>query len=681
MLTAFLIESYKNLSADESESLLRRIAFQTANYSFSNGHLNTTFDSSQLPTFQAAVSDIRVNVCWFASLVLSLSSASFGIAVKQWLREYLSMDCIDPLERLRIRHARFQGLRDWKLFQIAAFLPILLQIALALFFVGLCFFTAAVHRSIGITSLFLVSCWAFFFFMSVIAPLFSPRCPYKTTLLKVPFRYARPYIQSLPQRVLRLLTALCARLWKRRIARTITTFDTSSTRTRGRLEKLTWHEDHMNPGIIHTLSSGGFCKDLLRGEEDMLRSADDNDIVIFCDVDAVFLDDRLLDSMRRTLRQRLNPLADAFQFVIAVVQRRSGFTLAEAASRNIERQQPWPWTLSHFLRAALVDMLVESMQYELLRMLPNDWRGLSVQDSEWSGSFAMLVSLVSPHDVTSSSVTRLFEELTTYRLKHEDEYTPLDAFLYQMNTLVSFDSDWPARSLLFLAQALETLKPEDAEQCLRYISYMSFVDRRGGPSVDTYRHLFASYPCNNDGYVVVPTPESIGRGGSMDTYYPLLKCNMGDVNALTPQTIIALLGVAHVILHRWILEQTQSLSKFPEWITILLEFVFEAVPGVINLYDFHAPLTGASDGPGLYRVLADLFTTPHTTRALLHFFADHLLLLPSSLQSDQAFYLRSIRELDDSTCKSSGELMHRFLLTAPIRAHCDYGHRFMHGVL
>lgn len=273
-MTAFLIESYKNLFANESETLLRQMVLQSASYRFTNGYLNSTFDPSQLHTFKAAVSDIRVNVCWFASLILSLSSASFGIAVKQWLREFLAMDCISPQERLRIRDARIHGLADWKLFQIAAFLPILLQISLVLFFVGLCLFTAAVHRSIGITSLFLVSCWAFLFFMSVLTPLFSPRCPYKTTILKVPFRYARPRVRAFFQ--LRL-AAFPRHLLRRlrggtlRNASPTEPADIAFEDTQDSSKELQYHDDYVDLGILDKLSSYVVNEDTVPEEEDVIR--------------------------------------------------------------------------------------------------------------------------------------------------------------------------------------------------------------------------------------------------------------------------------------------------------------------------------------------------------------------------------------------------------------------------
>lgn len=136
------------------------------------------------PPFRPSPNDIRVNVLWFASLIFSLITASFGILVKQWLREYLAVTYPSPYARLRIRHYREPGLIQWQVFEIAAVLPLLQQLSLALFFIGLCYFTASVHESVGNTSLPLVAAWGFCLLVVTILPVFFPRCPYKTTLLK-----------------------------------------------------------------------------------------------------------------------------------------------------------------------------------------------------------------------------------------------------------------------------------------------------------------------------------------------------------------------------------------------------------------------------------------------------------------------------------------------------------------
>lgn len=170
--------------------VLQQIAIQTASYNMLNGMLNSTAQPPMSITdiasqsFQPTDNDIRVNVLWFSSLIFSLITASFGMLVKQWLREYIAVENPSPQARLRIRRFRYPELMKWNVFEIAAVLPVLQQIALSLFFIGLCYFTASVHESVGRTSLPLVAGWAFCFSTVTILPVFFPRCPYKTTLLK-----------------------------------------------------------------------------------------------------------------------------------------------------------------------------------------------------------------------------------------------------------------------------------------------------------------------------------------------------------------------------------------------------------------------------------------------------------------------------------------------------------------
>lgn len=120
-----------------------------------------------------------MNELWFASLIISLAIASSSIAVTQWLREYLVMEYTAPQERIRAWQYRKLGLKTWKVFEIADVLSMLLQLSLALFFIGLCFFTANADERMGLTSVSLVSGWAFFLVSTTFAPVVSPRCPYK----------------------------------------------------------------------------------------------------------------------------------------------------------------------------------------------------------------------------------------------------------------------------------------------------------------------------------------------------------------------------------------------------------------------------------------------------------------------------------------------------------------------
>ncbi len=189
VLSAFLLAAYPALQPDRMDAVIHvldRIATQTESYRLSGSTLTVTNRlPSTLPPLKASANDIRVNVAWFASLIISLITASFAMLVMQWLREFPAVENSSPQARLRIHHFRAPQVTAWAVYEIAAALPLLLQLSLGLFFVGLCYFTAAAHSSIGYTTLPLVIGWALCFFTTTLLPFFFPRCPYKTALLKV----------------------------------------------------------------------------------------------------------------------------------------------------------------------------------------------------------------------------------------------------------------------------------------------------------------------------------------------------------------------------------------------------------------------------------------------------------------------------------------------------------------
>lgn len=199
VLTAFLVESYKNLQVDRTDvaiHILQQIATQS--YSINGGFFNATTPLSPLPDFVPPKWAVRVNVLWFSSLLCSLSVGSFGMLVKQWLQEYLSLDSMSAPLRVRTRIYRKRALRDWRVLEIAALLPFVLQVALVLFFLGMCYFTAVFQDSVSQSSVPLVAGWAFMISCSLLAPLIFPRCPFKTPWLGPLLRQLRkvviPYI-------------------------------------------------------------------------------------------------------------------------------------------------------------------------------------------------------------------------------------------------------------------------------------------------------------------------------------------------------------------------------------------------------------------------------------------------------------------------------------------------------
>ncbi|KAJ3794599.1 hypothetical protein GGU11DRAFT_747839 [Lentinula aff. detonsa] len=134
-VTAFVIESYKwlqpnNFNTNSILQMLQQIALQ------SNVQLSTS-NSSNSNNFSSA-SAVRINSVWFLSLIFSLSTVLLGILCKQWLREHRrDTPCSSSKEALELRQLRFESLEQWGIPALLASLPLILQLALVLFFYGI----------------------------------------------------------------------------------------------------------------------------------------------------------------------------------------------------------------------------------------------------------------------------------------------------------------------------------------------------------------------------------------------------------------------------------------------------------------------------------------------------------------------------------------------------------------
>ncbi|ESK87680.1 hypothetical protein Moror_1884 [Moniliophthora roreri MCA 2997] len=132
VITAFAIESYQWLSEDPADTtvmLLAQISMQ----------LNASLIAlPERPQFEPDASSIRINCFWFLSLIFSLTSALFGLLCKQWLREHQrDPPTRTPGEALALRQLRRDSLEKWGVPSFLSALPILLEVALLLFFVGI----------------------------------------------------------------------------------------------------------------------------------------------------------------------------------------------------------------------------------------------------------------------------------------------------------------------------------------------------------------------------------------------------------------------------------------------------------------------------------------------------------------------------------------------------------------
>ncbi|PBK86592.1 hypothetical protein ARMGADRAFT_940347, partial [Armillaria gallica] len=96
------------------------------------------YDPSSI--FVPSTGSVWVNGLWFTSLVLSLTTALIAVLVKQWLHYYIALPSGTPRERSHVRQFRYMGFQKWHVLVIVGLLPVLMHIALAIFFVGLVVF-------------------------------------------------------------------------------------------------------------------------------------------------------------------------------------------------------------------------------------------------------------------------------------------------------------------------------------------------------------------------------------------------------------------------------------------------------------------------------------------------------------------------------------------------------------
>ena len=182
VLTAFLVETYPMLQPDNaqiSNQLLEGIYMHISASSTDSGQHTPP---SANPSFTPSSAARWVNILFFLSLVFSLSAATFGILVKQWLREYMKWNSTlgSPRENVLIRQIRFEAWEAWNIAATISSIPALLELAMILFLAGtvilLWTLDTVVAAVITVTvALFMAAVSAF-----TVLPVFYSRCPYKS---------------------------------------------------------------------------------------------------------------------------------------------------------------------------------------------------------------------------------------------------------------------------------------------------------------------------------------------------------------------------------------------------------------------------------------------------------------------------------------------------------------------
>ena len=188
VLTAFVVVSITLLQPDNatlSTQLLSLIALQNGAPEDLQPFLSTT--AGALPTsttFRAGWSSVFVNALWFLGLILSLTAAFLGILAKQWCREYLRWHSVVESARVNVllRQIRYEAWATWHVASYIAAIPVMLEIALISFFVGLLVFIPTLAQpSLTILLSIAISGALIGALVLIVLPIFYRLCPFQTS--------------------------------------------------------------------------------------------------------------------------------------------------------------------------------------------------------------------------------------------------------------------------------------------------------------------------------------------------------------------------------------------------------------------------------------------------------------------------------------------------------------------
>ncbi|KZT74212.1 hypothetical protein DAEQUDRAFT_807882 [Daedalea quercina L-15889] len=188
---------YNELFKDTEKSFIKTwskdldtvILFSTLFSAVVTAFVVDSYKALELPADSSADSPapavVRVNTFWFASLVISVSTAFVAIMAKEWLDNLPDGHGYNFDMKLKVRHLqlRYNGIYGTLgLLQMLSFVPFLLHISFLLFFIGLINFLWDINRTVSIVAATLVCIMGIAYCCTHAVSILKPNHPYGTSL-------------------------------------------------------------------------------------------------------------------------------------------------------------------------------------------------------------------------------------------------------------------------------------------------------------------------------------------------------------------------------------------------------------------------------------------------------------------------------------------------------------------
>ena len=157
-------------------------------------HISTQLNNASVPAyteqpFAVEQSDVIANALFFASLALLLVTSFLAMLVKGWIRDFdrdLPSNTA-PEVRAREHEYRLHGLIQYKLPEIVGMLPVLIQIALALFCVGLLVILDPINSNITFATLGILAIGLIFYITTTFISASDSSAPFPSLASRLLF--------------------------------------------------------------------------------------------------------------------------------------------------------------------------------------------------------------------------------------------------------------------------------------------------------------------------------------------------------------------------------------------------------------------------------------------------------------------------------------------------------------
>ena len=177
-LSSFLIELLGRLESDPMDIIQDVLIYQTQMMR------NSSLGPYVAPDFSPPEHIVVVNALFYASLGVILLAAFIAMLIKSWVREFdrALREISLPEQRAKTREFRYLGMERWRLPEMVAILPHLVQISILLFSIGLIVFLFYTSKpSFGVaTAIFGIG--ILYYVMTMSISVFVTSSPFRSPL-------------------------------------------------------------------------------------------------------------------------------------------------------------------------------------------------------------------------------------------------------------------------------------------------------------------------------------------------------------------------------------------------------------------------------------------------------------------------------------------------------------------